>query len=214
MNAALVTDFGKDSYYILCNELRRLALRMQQAIGNVEDISVNASIVASQTGTQARVFFEISSQVEKTSRKMHSQIALLLNAINKLIECVLSSKIDQQRMEHFAQAKISPRHPSNQRLVECIQNQYKIYTNIKQRQVIHCVNAIESHFSLFEFLINRIFVALTALRVEEQLFKNQLKLVAVGSLIKSFEKLLAHLSEDYDAFRDFFMLFKGMNTEQ
>ena len=214
MSAALVTDFGKDSYYILCNELRRLALRMQQAIGNVEDISVNASIVASQTGTQARVFFEISSQVEKTSRKMHSQIFLLLNAINKLIECVLSSQIDQQRMEHFAQAKISPNYPSNQQLVEHVQHQYKIYTSMRHRQVVNSVNEIESHFSLFEFLVNRIFVALTALRVEEQLFKNQLKLVAVGSLIKSFEKLLVNLSEDYDAFRDFFMLFKGIDTEQ
>lgn len=203
---------GTDSYYTLCNELRRLALRMQLAVGKVEDISVNASIVASQTGSQARVFFEISSQIEKTSRKMHTQITTLLEAINKLIEYVLASKIDQQRIDYYMQAKIDSTYPSNIQLVSKVKEKLSYDIHLKKSQLLNGVSDIESHFSMFEFLVNRIFVALIALRVEEELFKNQLKLVAVGSLIKSFEKLLINISEDYDAFRDFFTIFKRVDS--
>lgn len=184
---------------------------MQRSIGKVEDISVNASIVASQTGNQARVFFEISSQIEKTSRKMHTKINMLLDVINKLIENVLSSKIAQQRINYFTQTTLSQNQPANFQLIETVKERLKRQVARGSFQLVNGVNAIESHFSAFEFLINRIFVALTALRVEEELFRNQLKLATVDSLIKSFEKLLTNLSEDYDAFRDYFTLFKYIN---
>ncbi|EHL31925.1 hypothetical protein [Legionella drancourtii] len=211
MNNSLIKNNNTHNHYTSCNELRRLALRMQRSIGKVEDISVNASIVASQTGNQARVFFEISSQIEKTSRKMHTKINMLLDVINKLIENVLSSKIAQQRINYFTQTTLSQNQPANFQLIETVKERLKRQVARGSFQLVNGVNAIESHFSAFEFLINRIFVALTALRVEEELFRNQLKLATVDSLIKSFEKLLTNLSEDYDAFRDYFTLFKYIN---
>lgn len=206
---SVIKDEKIHHHYRSCNELRRLALKMQRSIGNVEDISVNASIVASQTGNQARVFFEISSQIEKTSRKMRSKIGMIINVTSKLIENVLSSKIAQHHIDYYSMVQISEEQLANLHLINTVKERLAKEVSLGSVQFLNGIKTLDRHFSTFEFLINRIFVALTALRIEEELFRSQLKMVAVDSLIKSFEKLLVILSEDYDEFRDYFMMFRG-----
>lgn len=198
-------------HYRSCNELRRLALRMQRTIGSVEDISVNASIVASQTGNKARVFFEISSQIEKTSRKMHSKINTIIQVTSRLIETVLASKIALYHIDSYLLVQLSADHPGNYELMHHVTSRLQKQVALGFIQFRNGIKALETQFNVFEFLINRIFVALTALRIEEELFRTQLGMVAVGSLIKSFEELLGVLSHDYDVFRDYFMIFKHTN---
>lgn len=200
-----------NNHYRSCSELRRLALRMQRTIGSVENISVNASIVASQTGNKARVFFEISSQIEKTSRKMHAKINMIIHVTSKLIETVLASKIAQYHIDSYMLVQIPEHNTANYELVKTVITRLKKEVSLGFVQFRNEVKALEVQFNVFEFLINRIFVALTALRIEEELFRTQLGMVAVGSLIKSFEELLHVLSEDYDVFRDYFMIFKHTN---
>lgn len=198
-------------HYRSCSELRRLALRMRRTIGSVEDISVNASIVASQTGNKARVFFEISSQIEKTSRKMHAKINMIIHVTSKLIETVLASKIAQYHIDSYMLVQIPEHNTANYELVKTVTKRLQKDVALGLVQFRNEIKALEVQFNAFDFLINRIFVALTALRIEEELFRAQLEMVAVGSLIKSFEELLNVLSEDYDVFRDYFMIFKHSN---
>lgn len=198
-------------HYRACSELRRLALRMQRTVGSVEDISVNASIVASQTGNKARVFFEIASQIEKTSRKMHAKIDMIIHVTSKLIETVLASKIAQYHIENYQRVQVSTQKSANVRLIDAVTTRLKKQVALGFIQFSNGIKTLEAQFKVFEFLINRIFVALTALRIEEELFRTQLGIVAVGSLIKSFEELLELLSEDYDVFRNYFMMFKHAN---
>lgn len=198
-------------HYRSCNELRRLALKMQRTIGSVEDISVNASIVASQTGNKARVFFEIASQIEKTSRKMHTKINTIIQVTSRLIETVLASKIALYHIDSYLLVQISDNYTTNLELTNDVTYRLQKQVALGFIQFRNGIKALEVQFNVFEFLINRIFVALTALRIEEELFRSELGMAAVGSLIKSFEELLSVLSHDYDVFRDYFMIFKHTN---
>jgi hypothetical protein len=207
----MVRENNINHHYRACSELRRLALRMQRTIGSVEDISVNASIVASQTGNKARVFFEISSQIEKTSRKMHTKINTIIHVTSKLIETVLASKIAQYHIDSYMLVQIPENYSANHELMQIVTSRLKKQVALGFIQFRNGIKTLEAQFNVFEFLINRIFVALTALRIEEELFRTQLGMVAVGSLIKSFEELLSVLSQDYDVFRDYFMIFKHTN---
>lgn len=209
MNTKLRDD-DIHNHYVSCSELRSHALKIQRTIGKVEDISVNASIVASQTGNQARVFFEISGQIEKTSRKMRAEMNMIIDVTGKLIGTVLSSKISKQYIGYYIASSFSQSLPSNYLLV--VQTKERLEKNIvhNSARFLRGVKTLETHFGVFEFLINRIFVALTALRVEEELFRTQLGLGTVDSLIKSFENLLVTLSEDYNVFRDYFMTFQNI----
>lgn len=69
MSSQFINKKKARELYVRFSLLREDTLKIQEIIQKVESISVNASVVASQTGNQIRIFTELAVQIKKNISK-------------------------------------------------------------------------------------------------------------------------------------------------
>ncbi len=195
--------------YTRCTELREQVLRIDVAVEKIKDISINASILASQTGSQMRVFSELASQIEKTSRKMKSELSDLLGNIGESTKFALSAVVVTKRVDKLCLAISGVDRKANRVIIgEAIRKNQEVIQAAVSR-VSRIARSFDRILRRFEDLLNRLFLALTSIRVEADLFSDHSGEQNISPLADSLEELLALITKEYESFRGFTWVFKS-----
>lgn len=198
------------SLYASCSELREHALQIDAQIGKIKDISVNVSIIASQTGSKIRIFSELATQIDKSSRRMQKEMAKMLDRISDITRLAMRSVILTKRLDKFKAALQQIRDEQNYNLVHEIIIKGESENNNCIASIARKSCNLDLSLKHFEELLNRLFLALTSVRIEADLFSSAGSEANINSLSSSLENLLETLTEEYECFRNSSSNFKSL----
>lgn len=190
------------SLYRECSELRESALALSSVLNSMQDISVNASIVASQTGSRMRVFTEIASQLDKSSSKMRGELERILDSVSQILKSCLRALMVSQRVDQYSRVLPHVHGHGNRALIT--QAIYRAESG--RKKIINLIGrharVLERQSRQFESHQNLLFLTLTSIRVENELFGNEAGLRDLEALALSLEDFVHQISEDFEKIRE------------
>ena len=101
-----------------CSILRRDFANLQDETKAVQNISLNASIVSSQLGSEMRVYTEIAKQISQSTLAMQELITQMREEVNAIVNITLRCQIYRRRLEKYSQAFALITKPSARRAIK------------------------------------------------------------------------------------------------
>lgn len=134
---------------------------------------------------------------------MRQEIIEKLDRVNSLTKKGLHSVTFLKRVEKLEMAKDGTHGGSNNKVVQRAIDRIYNHLNQMSLSISRDVHSFDRSIKSFEDLLNRLFISLTAIRVEANAFDDQLEnRSSLNSLIDSLEQLISQLSEKYEKLRE------------
>lgn len=163
-----MTSFGDQlaDLYRTCIDLRNRFATIERDAEHIQEISMNASVVAGQTGRYMRVFNEIAQQIALTSKRSFHRTTTMRYEVNQIVNFNLQALITERRLQQFVMANPGIKQQRNDLLVNKTMRGYT-------KQIQGTMHVIYKHINVTEALLKtilqyqyRTFAALNALRIE------------------------------------------------
>jgi len=174
------------SLFIDCNELRELVQRLEGEVDIIQEISMNASIVAGQTGSQVRVFSEIARQIGSTSQKLSLNVIDLQRQINYIMNLSLKSLNHFDLLDKFQVSLPRISGIENKVHVQSVIANFEKSLMLDLREVrAHCQET-KRWIQMIAQGQNKLFATLNSLKIEAG-FLDRERIEGVASLAQTLE---------------------------